>query len=234
MPSCDVDRSMISRAQAARLTRSDLHGDLKGHVARDGITALIWGMTWNSRTFPMTTRIAVGGVTLLFALPACSGSSNKPEPATTSSFAKGSSTTVSTIPDPRKQVIAAVRAFWDVYLEVGARRGTFNASDTRARLAERASGKELSKLFDVFQGNAAAGYVVKGTIDVSPTVVSVGRTTAQVRDCYDDKTGLYRIGDGTRVDKDDARRHKVLMTLVLDGNVWKVSTITDEGLGCSV
>jgi hypothetical protein len=65
-------------------------------------------------------------------------------------------------------------------------------------------------------------------------VVSFAETTAQVRDCYDDRTGLYRISDGTRVDKEDARRHKVLMTLELERGVWKVSAIADEGLGCTV
>ena len=55
-----------------------------------------------------------------------------------------------------------------------------------------------------------------------------------IQDCYDDNTGLYRISDGVRLDKNDPRHHKVSMTLVLDHGVWKVSSITDEGLGCTV
>ena len=135
---------------------------------------------------------------------------------------------------PNTQLVAAVRAFWDLYLRVGARSGPFNASETRSLLGQRATGKELAKLYDVFQGNAVAGAVVKGTIDIAPNVVSITGTTAQVRDCYDDKTGLYRVSDGKRIDTDDPRRHKVLMTFTRVGAIWKVSAIKDEGLGCTV
>lgn len=127
---------------------------------------------------------------------------------------------------------AGVRAFWDLYLELGAKTGPFDAVVTRQRLAARTSGKELNRLLATFSSNAAAGYVVRGGIDVAPTVVSVDGTSAQVRDCYDDTTGLYRVSDGSRADTDDPNRHQVLMTLVLEGGTWKVSAITDEGTGC--
>ena len=234
MVSVEIGRGDLSGDAAAQPAGSDLYGYLKSHVARGAASALICGMTRNRQPLTVTSRLAIVGTAAVLVLPACSGSSSKSEPATsTSSSTAGSTTTVSTTPEPRKQVAAAVRAFWDLYLELGARTGAFDASYTRARLAEHATGKELSKLFDVLQGNAAAGYVVKGTIDTAPAVVSVGRTTAQVRDCYDDKTGLYR-SNGTRVDKEDPRRHKVLMTLLLERGVWKVSAIADEGLGCTV
>jgi hypothetical protein len=127
-----------------------------------------------------------------------------------------------------------VRGFWDLYLELGARTGPFNTSGTRARLRQRTSGRELTKLYDFLHGNAVAGYVVKGTIDVAPNIVSINGTTALVRDCYDDRTGLYRVGDGKRIDAKDPRRHKVLMTFKRDRGAWKVSAINDEGLGCTV
>ena len=71
----------------------------------------------------------------------------------------------------------------------------------------------MTTLFGVLQGNAGAGLVVKGTIDVAPKVSSIAGTTARVTDCYDDKTGLYAVSDGRRIDAADPRRHKVLMTL---------------------
>ncbi len=75
---------------------------------------------------------------------------------------------------------------------------------------------------------------MKGTINIAPKVVSIAGATAQVRDCYDDKTGLYRVSDGKRIDTDDPRRHQVLMTFTRVGAAWKVSAIKDEGLGCTV
>jgi hypothetical protein len=134
---------------------------------------------------------------------------------------------------PNQQLLAAVRGFWDLYLELGARTGPFNASATRTRLRQRTTGRELTKLYDFLHGNAVAGYAVKGTIDVAPNIESITRTTALVRDCYDDRTGLYRVGDGKRIDTKDPLRHKVLMTFKRDGGVWKVSAIKDEGLGCT-
>jgi hypothetical protein len=127
-----------------------------------------------------------------------------------------------------------VRAFWDLYVELGGRTEPFDPVTTRERLEERTTGRELQRLFEYFQSNALAGYVVRGSVRVSPMVVSIHGTTARVRDCYDDATGLYRISDGSRVDTDDPQRHQVLMEFALEDGVWKVAGITDEGDGCTV
>jgi hypothetical protein len=192
----------------------------------------------------MKSRIATASAAALLVLPACSGSKTKSAPtvSTSSSLSPSSEATTTTArrtpstttTDPSKPLVASVRAFWDLYLKVGARTGPFNAAETRSLLGQRTTGQELTKLYNVFQGNAVAGAVVKGTIDIAPTVVSITGTSAQVRDCYDDKTGLYQVSDGKRIDTDDPRRHEVLMTLTRIGDVWKVSAIKDEGLGCTV
>ena len=96
------------------------------------------------------------------------------------------------------------------------------------------TGAELNRLLAYFSSTAASGYVVHGTVDVAPRVVSVSGTTAQVRDCYDDKTGLYRISDNQRVDTDNPLRHQVLMTFEFVHGTWKVAAIIDEGDGCHV
>jgi hypothetical protein len=199
-------------------------------------------MTRSRSAFSIATRLALLSAAALVVLPACSGSKSQSAPAVSASSSAPSSSNESTAASratsttiqPNTQLVAAVRAFWNLYLQVGARTGPFNAADTRARLGQRATGKELAKLYAVFQGNAVAGTVVKGTIDIAPKVVSITGTTAQVRDCYDDKTGLYRVSDGKRIDTDDPRRHQVLMTFTRVGAIWKVSAIKDEGLGCTV
>jgi hypothetical protein len=151
-------------------------------------------------------------------------------PSTTTRRTTPSTTTAG----QNQQLRVAVRRFWDLYLELGARTGPFNTSATRTRLRQRTSGRELTKLYDFLHGNAVAGVVVKGTIDIAPNIVSLTGTTALVRDCYDDRTGLYHVGDGERIDTEDPRRHKAALTFKRDGGVWKVSAITDEGLGCTV
>jgi hypothetical protein len=127
-----------------------------------------------------------------------------------------------------------VRAFWDLYVELGAEEGPVDAGRTRARLATRTTGAELRQLERFFAANASAGLTVRGEIDTSPRLLTITGAEAQVADCYADRTGLYRIVDGVRVDRDDPRRHRVLMTLVREDGVWKVSAIRDEGPGCVV
>lgn len=137
-------------------------------------------------------------------------------------------------PDPNADVLVAVRAFWDLFIAVGGAAGPFDPVAVEARLAERTTGQELATLFQFFQGNAAAGYIVQGTVDLAPKVVSNDGATAKVRDCYDDRTGVYRLADGARIDADNPARHQVLMTLVFESGVWKVASVTDEGDGCVV
>lgn len=129
--------------------------------------------------------------------------------------------------------MSAVSSFWDLYLQLGGTTGPFNSVETRRRLRQRTAGPELGRLYDVFESNAAAGVVVKGTVDIAPSVVSIAGTTALVRDCFDDNTGLYRISDGQRLDSNDPRRHQVLITLTDTAGMWKVSAMQDEGLGCA-
>lgn len=113
-------------------------------------------------------------------------------PSTTTSTTSTPSTSSTTAPtstttNTDAEVLTAVRAFWDVFIEVGGRTGPFDPQAVRTRLAERTTGASTTTLFQFFQGNAAAGYVVRGEIDLAPVVVSNDGTTAQVRDCHDDR-----------------------------------------------
>lgn len=126
---------------------------------------------------------------------------------------------------------AAVRAFWDLYVDVGGRTSSLDLTTIRTRLAERSTGEELRQLEAFFTTNKNSGFIVRGTVDIAPIVVSSTATTAQVRDCNDDRTGLYRA-DGSRVDSDNPLRHRVLMTLALESGIWKVASIANEGDGC--
>jgi hypothetical protein len=233
----DLDRDpvVVPQQRSVQTSRAEVCRRREFFVPFRPPGALIWGMTQIRSVLSMTTRIAALSASAALVLAACSGSGSRSTPTiTTSSSALASSSGPTTTTGPNTQLVAAVRAFWDLYLRAGARTGPFNAADTRARLGQRATGKELAKLYAVFQGNAVAGTVVKGTIDIAPKVVSITGATAQVRDCYDDKTGLYRVSDGQRIDTDDPRRHQAFMTFTRVGDIWKVSAITDEGLGCTV
>lgn len=129
--------------------------------------------------------------------------------------------------------LVAVRAFWDLFIELGANTGPFDASAVRSRISAQATGDELTTLFQFLQGVAAENYVVRGTIDIAPHVVINDGPLAQIRDCIDDHTGVYRITDDTRIDTDNPARHQILMTLRVENGVWKVASIINEGDGCA-
>lgn len=233
----EVVRNQAFRHDFAPPIRAELKKLRDFLVARELADALFRGMRRSLPTLANKVTVTIAAAALLM-LSACSGSAHTSQPAAATSPLPHTSTGVTTTSaptkatDPERDVVAAEQAFWDMYLQLGARTGRFNPADTRARLARRTTGAELTKLYDVLVGNAAAGYVVKGTISVAPTVVSVTATTARVRDCYADRTGLFRTSDGRRLDANDPRRHEVLMTLVRANGAWKVSAVKGAGLGC--
>lgn len=198
---------------------------------------------------------SLGTVALLVALSmSCSSSDDDAAPATEPTAAAEATTaptatstppaptpttapTSASTPEPAAapsdaELEAAVLDFWDVYLELGAVTDPFDPIATRARLEQRTSGDELQTLFNFFQSNALAGYVIRGEIESSLTVVSASDDSAEVRDCYDDTTGLYRIDTGERVDTDNPERHQVVFVLINDAGAWKVDQVRDEGDGC--
>ena len=214
--------------------------------ARDGSNALIWGMTHLTGS-SLRRRVMPVALAAAFTITACSSPGDNAADPTTASTASSTSTastsnssvlptTVATTSVIRRdaELRNAVSAFWELFVEVGGTTGPFDRAATKVRLSTLTTGEELRQLLNFFETNSRAGYYVKGSVEVAPIVVSASQSHALVRDCHDDRTGIYLISDGTRVDTDDPLRHQVLMTLVVEDGVWKVSAIRDEVDGCTV
>ncbi|MGB7237939.1 MAG: hypothetical protein WBD41_18420 [Rhodococcus sp. (in: high G+C Gram-positive bacteria)] len=152
---------------------------------------------------------------------------------TTSTTAATTTTETTTVNPTETELADAISAFWAMYDELGASKEPFDPG-IRSRMEEHATGDQLATLFNYFQSNARAGYYIQGGVESSLTVVSATPIEAQVRDCYDDFSGLYRIENDERVDVDDPARHQVVYTLVNESGAWKVASILDEGSGCIV
>ena len=95
----------------------------------------------------------------------------------------------------------AYRAFWAMYLELTAA-SAFDAAAVKARLDVQTTGAERDHMFQMLQVNAATGVLLRGDMDHAPVVESNDGTVAVVRDCLNDRTGVFRISDGSRVDQD--------------------------------
>lgn len=125
-------------------------------------------------------------------------------------------------------VLAGYRGFWDAYLSAA---NPMNPESPE--LAAHARGKELETLQRAFVARRAGGEVIKGDLELKPRVQSVLGTTATVRDCYLDNTGVYDAKTGARKDTPTGVRHLITASLVLDGTSWKVSDLKREGDGCT-
>lgn len=157
------------------------------------------------------------------------------QPSTTTASESSTTTTeVSTTTVAGDPVIAAYLAFWNMYIELGGTPPPFNASAVTPRLEELTTGDEKAQLFDFLQKNAATGLVLRGDIAHSPTVVSNDGSVAIVRDCMDDRTGVYRVADNSRVDTDSPARHLYTVSLRKDGGTWRVETVTTGPEPCTV
>jgi len=155
---------------------------------------------------------------------AATTTASKPSTSTTG----GPTTTVAGDP-----VIAAYLAFWGMYIELGGTPPPFNAGAVTPRLEELTTGAEKAQLFEFLQKNAATGLVLRGDIGHSPTVTSNDGSIAAIRDCMDDRTGVYRVADNSRVDTDDPARRLYMVSLRQEGGKWRVETITTGPEPCT-
>lgn len=152
----------------------------------------------------------------------------RPEPSPSEPSLTTTSTTIAEDP-----VLVAYLDFWELYVELGGAPPPFDPIAVNARLEELTTDPESAQLFDFFQRNAATGLVLRGDIGHTPTVLSNDGTTAMVDDCADDRLGVYRVADDSRVDTDDPARRTYTATLRQVDGVWRVERVDAEGTPCA-
>ena len=180
-----------------------------------------------SRLKPPGSFIGVGCAVVVIALVLAACSNGKADTSATTSTTRASTTT-SAPSTAEQKVLADYHAFWDAYLAAS------NPMDPQNPvLAEHAAGGELEQLQKAFLALKSAGRVIRGQFDLAPRVVSIDGSAATVRDCYGDNTGTYDAATGARQDVASGKRHLAMATLRLDGGMWKVVQLADEGLGCT-
>jgi hypothetical protein len=151
-------------------------------------------------------------------------SSTSTAPATSSS---NSSTSQTTRPESQAAE-AAYRAFWSAYLKAA---DPMKPAD--AGLARTAVGQELEQVRQAFTTHLAKNEVIRGRLDLNPTIESSSAQRATIGDCYLDATHVFDATTGAQKDADGEKRFQVKATLVLRDGTWKVSSISKEGEGCT-
>ena len=130
-------------------------------------------------------------------------------------------------------VLTAYLAFWDLYIELGSTPPPFDPGKTTSRLDALTTGAERTQLFDFLQNNAATGLVLRGDIVHAASIASNDGSVAVVEDCMDDRIGVYRVADNSRVDTDDpARRLYTVALRKVDGS-WKVESVATRPEPCT-
>src|SRR5437879_6543254 len=116
------------------------------------------------------------------------GCSDSTTPQTTSASSASSSTpAVSSASNPAEAAaLDGYRAYWLAYLAAG---DPMNPEDPA--LAQHATGPALETVQKAFLALKSDGKVIRGGVDLAPRVVSVDGSTATVRDCYGDATGVF-------------------------------------------
>jgi hypothetical protein len=170
-------------------------------------------------------------VTISLTSAACSSdsghagtSSTSTAPATSS---ESSSTSVATPPESQAAE-AAYRAFWSAYLKAA---DPMRPADPD--LARYAVGQELAQVRQAFTTHLAKNEVIRGRLALDPTVESTSSERAVITDCYLDATHVFDATTGAQKDADGEKRFQVRATLVQRDGIWKVSSISKEGEGCT-
>lgn len=204
-------------------------------------------MRFGRRAASHATWSAVAMLVLASAVSGCSDkrSDDRSDPdasttsveslSTTSALPSTTTGTASTLSETAASdaVLSAYLAFWNMYIEVGGAPPPFDAASVRPRLDALTTGAETAQLFDFLQKNAATGVVLRGDMGHSASVLSNDGTVAVVRDCLDDRTGVFRVADNSRVDSDDPARHLFTVGLRQVDGAWKVETVSTEPNPCT-
>jgi hypothetical protein len=170
-------------------------------------------------------------VTISLTSAACSSSSDTTATSSTSTppvTSSESSSTSEVTPPESRAAEAAYRAFWSAYLEAA---DPMKPAD--AGLARTAVGRELDQVRQAFTTHLAKNEVIRGRLDLDPTVESSSSRAATISDCYLDATHVFDASTGAQKDADGEKRFQVKATLVLRDGAWKVSSISKEGEGCT-
>jgi hypothetical protein len=177
--------------------------------------------------------VLVAGLAVAISLTSAACSSDD-EPAATSSTSVApttsatSSSTSQTTPPGSHAAEAAYRAFWSAYLKAA---DPMRPADPA--LARYAAGQELDQVRQAFTTHLAKNEVIRGRLDLDPTVESISSHGATITDCYLDATHVFDATTGTQKDADGEKRFQVKATLLLRDDTWKVSSISKEGEGCT-
>ena len=137
-------------------------------------------------------------------------------------------TTTAGAAEENQAVLAAYRAFWDAYIAA-----SNPMNPEHPALAERAAGEELDTVRRTLLARKSAGEVFQGTMNLSPTIITVTGDRATVRDCHDDNLVVVDAATGAVKEPDDPVRKLVTVTLTRVEGVWKVTGIKLESEGCT-
>jgi hypothetical protein len=126
-----------------------------------------------------------------------------------------------------EEVVAAYEQSWRDFIAAG------NPPEPDADvLTEHNTGEALTAVRNLLQQYAAEGVIVQGSYEFDAEVVELGDTTAVVEDCGLNRLEGVLASSGEVVETSDDQRDGLVADLVLEGETWKVTSLTNDAGVC--
>jgi hypothetical protein len=137
-----------------------------------------------------------------------------------------------TTPSPRDNreadALAAYEASWNDFIKAG------NPPLPDAEfLADHMAGNALDVTRNLLRQYHAEGVVLRGTFEVDAVVTDLSQDSAVIEDCALDQLEVVVPDSGRVAEGHDDERDGFVADLIVEGGLWKVTSLTDDDQVCA-
>jgi hypothetical protein len=137
-----------------------------------------------------------------------------------------------TTEDPQEgreaDIVAAYQASWTDFIKAGD-----PPSPDAEFLADHMAGDALDVTRNLLRQYHAEGVVLRGTFDVDAVVTDLSQDSAVIEDCALDQLEVVVPDSGRVAEGHDDKRDGFVAELIVEGGLWKVTSLTDDDQVCA-
>jgi hypothetical protein len=166
---------------------------------------------------------------LVFTVAGCGGDDDDGGgESAESSTAEQTATTEDPQESREADALAAYEASWNDFIRAG------NPPSPDAEfLADHLAGDALYVTRNLLRQYHAEGVVLRGTFDVDAVITDVSQDSAVIEDCGLDQLEVVVPGSGRVAEGHDDERDGFVAELIVEGGLWKVTSLTDDDQVCA-
>jgi hypothetical protein len=142
--------------------------------------------------------------------------------------ADGTATTEDPQASLEADVVAAYEASWTDFIRAGD-----PPSPDADFLADHMGGEALTVTRNLLRQYHAEGVVLRGTFTVDAAVTELSEERAVIEDCGLDELEVVVPDSGRVAEGHDDERDGFVAELIMEGGLWKVTSLTDDDQVCA-